>query len=220
MSLAMLGTLCIESFNMKDKEIIKQFWNDAKNDYDTHMQMTHHYAAQESLFQEMKKYFIDPILDLAAGTGFLSGIMIKEGLEVSLNDFSHEMYLSLKENPLFPHVNFEDAEILSSYKENHFNTLLCCNLFFYIQNYSTAIIRWSQILREGGRIILFEEYPFVFSDGKEFSSQKDTLREIIRPLSPEDIRNIFKEQGFVCIDQSSVDIDHQHKLFGFIFERI
>ncbi|MCF7831308.1 MAG: class I SAM-dependent methyltransferase [Candidatus Pacebacteria bacterium] len=201
------------------KEQIKDFWNSSCHDYDEHMQNTQHYKAQEKLLNITLSYFHQPILDIASGTGFLVKKLKETFTEIHANDFSTEMTKNLIKELSDITITNDDAELLSSYKENSIHTIFCCNAFFYLQNRKDSMSRWSQILIPKGRIILFEEYPFINTQNQVFDKHTENLNSLVDPISPTEIKKIATENNFDLIFEEKTDIDNHHKLYALVFQK-
>jgi len=199
-------------------EKIKQLWNKAVVDYDLHMQETGHYVAQETLLNELGDEFRSPILDLATGPGFLAGKLLDKGSEVTLNDFSEKMLQSFSQKfSNNPNVTFshQDAHIVDSDKK--FTTILCCNLFYYLEDRNAAIQNWKTLLQKDGSVVLFEEYPFRRPETKEMHAHEVDLMNLIQPISPDETEAVFSKNGFKLKILKKVAIDARHDLYGFVF---
>jgi ubiquinone/menaquinone biosynthesis C-methylase UbiE len=206
---------------MKNKiQEIQHLWDKAVLDYDLHMRSTGHFLAQEKLLEKLLIYVTSPVLDLASGTGFLTGKLLKKDFDVTLNDFSSGMYEFLSEefqgDPRATISNQDSHEITFNEK---FNTVVCNNLFYYLQDRPQAIQSWMNLLNDGGKIILFEEYPFIKPETEEMSDHEKSLMELIDPISPQDIQKLFEEKELKLIKEEKVSIDDSHELHGFVFER-
>ena len=205
---------------MSKSDEIKALWDKAVSDYDKHMEDTGHYQAQERLYKLLKDNFESPVLDLACGSGFLSSLLLKDGYEVVLNDFSLNM-IEFAKRYIGDNMDatFSNQDATNFRFSRQFNTILCCNLFYYLQNRDIAIEHWSKYLFSDGAIILFEEYPFQRPETKEMSEHEEKLMSLIDPVSPEQIIEIFKKHDFILITETSVPIDSKHNLFGFVFRK-
>ena len=134
---------------------IKELYGEFCIEYDKHMKKTGHYLAQQKIIKKIINEIHDPILDLACGGGFLIKQLSKKFSKIQANDFSQEMLKRAKiENPNTKLTN-DNAETLAFYNQK-FNTIISCNLFFYIQNRNKAIKRWRELLNENGKIIGIE----------------------------------------------------------------
>lgn len=203
----------------KHSEKIKELWNNAVSDYDTHMHNTGHYITQEKLLDILSEYLKSPILDLAGGPGFLAEKIFKKGFDVTINDFSSEMFKVFSERlKRYSNVEFlnQDAHAIKTSKL--FNTILCCNLFYYLDDRNTTIQNWKKLLSQNGKIILFEEYPFQRPIGTDMESHEKELMQLIDPLTPEQIKDYFSKNGFVLKIEKAVQIDEKHSLYGYVFE--
>ncbi len=200
-------------------EKIKNLWNQAITDYDLHMQKTGHYSAQEKLLNELKNYFESPIIDLATGPGFLAEKLLIKEHQVILNDFSDQMFKSFSKkfstniNAVFLNQDAQSINLKESFK-----TIICCNLFYYLENRDVAIQNWKNLLKSSGLIILFEEYPFHRPNTEEMKNHERELMDMIQPLSPNEIIKIFAKNNFRLLDKKNVSIDQNHDLYGFIFD--
>lgn len=206
---------------MQHRDIVKKFYDAIITSYDAHMEETAHYPAQKTLFSILKESFVSPILDLAAGPGYLSGNLLNEGYQVTLNDFSSEMVRSFsekyRENKNASFLNQDAHEIKT---DKRFNTILCSNLFYYLDDRNKAIENWKSLLTKNGKIILFEEYPFIITkNGDTFSEQEEILKSIIDPISPEKIRECFSNNKMSLVKESNMSIDQKHNLCGYVFSK-
>ncbi len=195
---------------------ISEFWDEAVSDYDKHMLQTGHYAAQESLLSIFHDYLESPVLDLAGGTGYLSGLLLEQGFDVTLNDFSREMIGFCRTRlHAFGNISFseQNAEAIST--EKMFSTLICCNAFYYLQDMSAALSNWRKILKPRGKLVIMEEYPFMKPESHEMAPRQRRLMELVRPISPEAIKEYFK--GDTLEAEAKASIDGKHDLFGFVF---
>lgn len=204
---------------MSKEDKIKEFWDSTVLDYDHHMETTGHYDAQKKLLKKFSNYVKSPVLDLASGTGFLAGELISEGINVTLNDFSKEMYdffVQKYEDKSGVSFSNQNAELISFNKK--FKTVVCCNLFYYLQDRKNAISHWKDLLDKEGHIILFEEYPFITPNNEVLEGNSKSLTEIIDPINPQEIEEIFDSNNLQLITKEKVAIDEQHDLFGFVFK--
>ena len=206
---------------MVKSENTKSFWDKSATDYDGHMRDTKHYEAQAFLYTSLKSFFVSPIIDLACGSGFLSGLFLSDGHSVVLNDFSSVMIELSKlklENYQKAKFSIQDATNFNS--STKFKTIVCCNLFFYIQNRPEAIKFWEKYLDTDGAVILFEEYPFKNPAYGKMEHHEKELSTFIDPISPERIQELFAENNFELIGKNFVKIDKDHNLYGFVFKKI
>lgn len=198
---------------------IQAFWNNSVSEYDAHMRESGHYDAQAKLFRKLNSYFSSPVLDLAAGPGFLAELMLAEGLEVTANDFSEGMASCMikRLSSRFSHVEFTQWDAARLPEGGVYGTIVCCNLLYYLDEHRKSIALWRQRLRDDGRIILFEEYPFHRPESDTMEEQSARLMNIVEPLCPDDIRDIFVSTGFRIENEAKAKIDESHDLFGFVF---
>lgn len=203
---------------MSSKEI-KDLYDKCSHDYDEHMLLTGHYYAQKEIMKHLIPSIKEPILDLACGTGFLAKELLHKFKDISLNDFSDLMTKKAEENYHFKITN-DNAETLQSYKDKKFKTIICSNLFFYIQDKDKAITRWKQLLDKNAKLILIEEYPFITPRSEEMDPHTKKLMSLINPLSIEEVESIMSSHNLKLVKKEKVMIDKKHELFGLIFEKI
>ncbi len=204
---------------MTHRDTVRKFYDAIATEYDAHMEETAHYSAQKNLYSALKEYFISPVLDLAAGPGYLSEHLLNEGYEVMLNDFSPEMFKSFSEKyKKYKRASFLNHDAHELKIDRKFDTILCSNLFYYLDDRDKAIKNWKSLLNEGGKVILFEEFPFIITkNGDTFSEQEKILKSIIDLISTERIQEYFSNNGMALVKKSIVPIDQKHDLYGYVF---
>lgn len=200
---------------MDKQQHIKKFYEDNFSDYDSHMRQTGHYDAQAVIISEILDEIKEPVLDLACGTGVILKLLADIFTKLAGNDFSLPM-VKVAERETGLQVSNDNAETLESHSRKY-GTIICCNLFYYIQNKSKAISRWKELLDEGGHIIILEEFPFGDPNKGKLDQQADELLELVDPMSPEEIEAIMKNQGFDLKKKAQTTIDEKHDLYGSIF---
>ena len=200
---------------MDNSNKIQQLYDICHADYDLHMSKTGHYNAQEKILDLLIDQIQEPILDLACGTGFLINKLSKNFLLICGNDFSSAMAGAASNNKKNTITN-ENAEELKSYNQK-FGTIICCNLFFYLQNRDKAINRWANLLETNGKIIFIEEYPFIKPTSTEMDKHTEELMSLVSPISPKDIQNLMAQNGFKLDSEVSTMIDAKHNLYGLVF---
>lgn len=197
-----------------------ELYDKISSDYDSHIATTGHYQAQEQLFEKLKGYFQEPILDLAAGPGFLVGLLLKSDLKVIANDGSTSMVQllseKLRDNSKAMILN-QDANHISL--EHKTRTILCSNLFYYLRNRKAAIQNWLSNLEDAGHIVIFEEYPFQKSKTGPLSKHEKDLEELVSPLSPDELREKFIDCGLKLVESADTPIDSEHSLYGSVFKK-
>ncbi|MCA9352069.1 class I SAM-dependent methyltransferase [Patescibacteria group bacterium] len=202
------------------KQKVKTFWDQNLNAYDLHMLETNHYEAQKNGLRIIDSFIKEPILDLACGTGFLISEIQKNYRNISGNDFSEKMIEEASSRLNSVSLSNNDVEVLSEYSEKSFETLFCCNLFYYIKNREKALERWYELLTENGKLIFFEEHPFINSDSEnQFNESKNDLNTLIDPISPGELKKLAIGAGFKKVFEKSTPIDDKHDLFLLVFEK-
>lgn len=195
---------------------VKNLYDRCCQDYDDHMQQTGHYAAQERILKQILGDIKSPILDIACGTGYLYRKLNEQYSDVFANDMSEKMSSRLEAEGTI--VTHENAEILVSY-EHQFNTLISCNLYYYLQKKEQALERWHRLLKDNGKLVLIEEYPFIQPKSTEMNDHTSELMKLIHPVSIDEIKAEVTERGFVYDKIVSTAIDNEHNLYGIVFKK-
>ena len=203
---------------MSHSSEVKNLWDKNTENYDVHMQETGHYEAQKKILESLIQYIDSPILDIASGPGYLDGLLLKKGYEVTFNDFSSEMVsLSKQKYDKYPNAKFENTDADELTLDGKYHTIICCNLFYYLPNRAGAIESWIEHLTEDGNIIVIEEYPFQRPSTPEMSESESELMRLIDPITSDEIKKYFEVLNLVS--QSKTSIDKQHDLYGYVFAK-
>jgi len=175
------------------------------------MLQTGHYSAQKRIIKKLCDFISEPILDVACGTGIILVQLSKTKNKIFGNDFSKEMIVVAKQKS--PQITFttDNAETLIHHNKKY-NTIICCNLLFYLKNRNKAIKRWKELLKNTGKIIVMEEYPFIFPR-KELKG----LAKILKPLRSEEIIKLFRNNNMELVKKIKTKIDNRHKLYACVF---
>jgi len=200
------------------KKVIRDLYDICSSDYDKHMELTGHYLAQNKIYNKVLPHMEEPIIDLASGSGYLLSLLCKDFSLVVGNDFSKEMIELVKKRNLSIPLTNKDVESLVL-KDLKFNTIICCNLFYYIKNYKKSIKNWGDLLNKKGKIILIEEFPFIKPKSEEMDKHSKELMELVNPISIEAIIDIMKDGDFKFIKKYKTSIDKKHSLFGLVFDQ-
>jgi ubiquinone/menaquinone biosynthesis C-methylase UbiE len=200
---------------MDKTEKIQKLYDAIYDKYDIHMRKSGHYTAQENIIKLLFGQVEEPILDLACGTGFLINLLKKKFSSINGNDFSKKMSVAASLRTGLKITN-ENAEKLVSYNKKY-KTIICCNLFFYLQDRKTAIWRWKSLLHKNGRVIYLEEYPFIKPVSNELDAHSAKLMAIVDPVEPELIERLMIEEGFQLSTKKKVKIDNKHNMYGLVF---
>lgn len=195
---------------MKEKVIydkVISFFDFNYQKYDKHMQESGHYLAQEKLLRLLLKEVREPILDLACDTGFILSLLSEQFVNLFANDLSIKMLNFTKKKLNLKLINYsnDNVESLNSYSQK-FSTIICCNLFHYIEDHNKAITRWKQLLDNDGKIILIEEYPFILRENLR------QLTKVINPKTIEEISRIMKMNHLMLSRTEEMPIDSRHYL--------
>ncbi len=189
----------------------KLFFNRHSDEYDLHMELSGHYAAQRKLLHQVSLYIKEPILDLACGTGMLLKWLSVQFSEIHGNDFSKTMLVKAQQLVSAMSWTNNNATTLRSHRVKY-GTLICCNLFFYLLDYHTALSKWRELLSDDGTLLVMEEEPFVYPQ------QLSWLEQIVHPLPIAKVRDIFKIEGYNLMQHEFTAIDQNHDLHILIFK--
>jgi ubiquinone/menaquinone biosynthesis C-methylase UbiE len=154
--------------NISIKETIKQNWDERSSTFD--LSPGHVIGSKEekeawiSLFQDKFGKGIQKILDIGAGTGFLSLILTEMGYDVVGVDFSEEMLERAKKKAadqglkLKVEFKLDDAEALS-FKSESFDAVVNRAVLWTLPNPKGALSEWKRVLKPGGKLCFFLHEP-------------------------------------------------------------
>jgi len=130
------------------------------------------------------------VLDIAAGTGFISDSLFKKGYKVVSADLSENFLKHLRKNRPY----LEDPVKLNMnerfpFKDDSFNGITTVWANRYISNLDFFLHEVHRILRPGG-IFLWPVFEDESKDWKEMSSRKD------QPTTPQELLNEAQKAGF------------------------
>ena len=150
------------------KNKIKDYWNERSLTFDLSpghvIGSGEEKEAWESLFQDKFGKGIQKILDIGAGTGFLSLILAEMGYDVVGVDISEEMLESAKkkavDRELEPKVEFKlgDAEALP-FKSGFFDAIVNRAVLWTLPEPKKALSEWKRVLNPGGKLCFFLHEP-------------------------------------------------------------
>ena len=150
------------------KNKIKEYWNERSSTFD--LSPGHVIGSGEereawiSLFREKFGGEIRKILDVGAGTGFLSLILAEMGYEVVGVDLSEEMIRKAKEKAadrgVEPKIKFKlgDAEALP-FKTDFFDAIVNRAVLWTLPEPKKALGEWKRVLKPGGKLCFFLHEP-------------------------------------------------------------
>ncbi len=150
------------------KEGVKEYWDERSSTFD--LSPGHVMGSKEekeawiSLFQDKFGKGIQKILDIGAGTGFLSLILAEMGYDVVGVDFSEEMLERAKKKAadqglkLKVEFKLDDAEALS-FKSESFDAIVNRAVLWTLPNPKEALSEWKRVLKPGGKLCFFLHEP-------------------------------------------------------------
>jgi len=200
------------------KKDIRDLYDICSTDYDKHMELTGHYLAQNKIYSKVLPHIEEPIIDLASGSGYLLSLLCKDFSSVVGNDFSKEMIDLVKKRKLSVPLTNKDVESIDL-EGVRFNTVICCNLFYYISDYKKALKNWDKLLTERGKIILIEESPFIKPESNEMDKYSQELMDLVKPIPIETIIKVMGDNNFELVKKYKTSIDKSHSLFGLVFNK-
>jgi 2-polyprenyl-3-methyl-5-hydroxy-6-metoxy-1,4-benzoquinol methylase len=164
------------------------------------------------------------ILDVGCGPGFFSIVLMSLGHQVKSIDGAEGMVScakkNIKQNGYSDNVQLEDAVKLSSETEECFDAIVSRDVVWTLYNPKEAFIRWKEVLKPGGRIVIFDgNYHYCepslkltlwryfsnilifFSEGRIRHEKKTVLHDLpfCKVKRPEKDCEILKELGFDII---------------------
>lgn len=111
------------------------------------------------------------------------------------------------------YTNFNAEKIILE----NIKTIICCNLFYYI-NQDKALKNWYSTLPENGVLIIMEEYPFIITNKKtSFGKKEKELKKIMHYFSPKEICILTENTGFKFFKKYKTKIDSKHSLYCQVF---
>ncbi|MEA1864463.1 MAG: class I SAM-dependent methyltransferase [Euryarchaeota archaeon] len=148
------------------KNIIKDYWNERSSTFDLspgHVIASRKEAeAWKSLFREKIGVGAREILDIGAGTGFLSIMLAELGYRVVGIDMSAGMIKRAKKkaHDLGVEAEFKlgDAENLS-FETGSFDAIVNRAVLWTLPNPEKALAEWRRVLKPGGRLCFFLHEP-------------------------------------------------------------
>ena len=144
------------------KNIIKDYWNERSSTFD--LSPGHVIASRKekeawkSLLRKKIGGDTGEILDIGAGTGFLSIMLAEMGYRVVGIDISEEMMKRAKKKAQDIGVEAEfklgDAENLS-FETGSFDAIVNRAVLWTLPNPEKALAEWKRVLKPGGRLCFF-----------------------------------------------------------------
>lgn len=113
-----------------------------------------------ALMRQLKTGAEERLLDAACGSGWLSGLLHKQGLNVQGCDFSETLIaLAKKENP---EIIFQIADLNKAlpYKNESFNTVIFNMAAHDVSNLQNAMTEISRVTKPGGKVFVSIANPY------------------------------------------------------------
>ena len=150
------------------KNKIKEYWNERSSTFDLSpghvIGSGEEREAWKSLFQDKFDEGIRKILDVGAGTGFLSLILAEMGYDVVGVDLSEEMIRKAKEKAADRGVELKikfkvgDAEAIP-FESGVFDAIVNRAVLWSLPEPKKALDEWKRVLKPGGKLCFFLHEP-------------------------------------------------------------
>jgi len=217
---------------------MQKLYDKEASNYDKHMNETHHFEAQETIVFNFQDHFGKTVLDLATWTGHTANtfILFDQVKILIINDISKNMLTIAKDKlqktfmkerllHLWKHLyssneNIETEILYEKIGDAKIDTVFISNLLAYMQDKDKLLENVKKILKQWWKLIILEEYPFLFPKGEDitwFSKWLQKIRED-NNWTPEKIINILERSWYKAITQWFTEINEEHNLYWFVFE--
>lgn len=151
--------------NGQQLEEARQVWNDAASTFDSEpdhgLRTPETRAAWKALLRDALPTDPCHILDIGCGTGSLSVVMAEMGHSVTGVDFSPAMIALAEEKASVAGVSIKFLQMDAAFPEfppQQFDVLVCRHLLWALPEPQQVLIRWAELLKPGGQMILIEGY--------------------------------------------------------------
>ena len=153
---------------MKNEEIkmsIAAFWDQAGDGYDSYPRHGIMSEGEETAWMDFLNHVLPgsagEVLDVGAGTGFLTLLLARMGYRVKSTDISEGMQNTAirkaEQMGLTDRISFaiEDAEELRE-SDNQYDAVLNRHLLWTLPHPVDAVREWLRVTRPGGRVIIID----------------------------------------------------------------
>jgi len=134
--------------------------------------------------------------------------------------FMKERLLHLWKHLYSSNENIETEILYEKIGDAKIDTVFISNLLAYMQDKDKLLENVKKILKQWWKLIILEEYPFLFPKGEDitwFSKWLQKIRED-NNWTPEKIINILERSWYKAITQWFTEINEEHNLYWFVFE--
>jgi 2-polyprenyl-3-methyl-5-hydroxy-6-metoxy-1,4-benzoquinol methylase len=143
----------------------RQYWDNAAASFDDEPDHSlHDSSVLEAWTNFLRASLPDDnatVLDIGCGTGSLSVVLARLGHKVTGVDFSPSMIslARMKAEALNCHIEFHTMDAASPVlPKEHFDTIVCRHLLWALPEPKRVLLRWAELLKGRGRLILVEGY--------------------------------------------------------------
>ncbi|MDD7973110.1 class I SAM-dependent methyltransferase [Roseinatronobacter alkalisoli] len=171
--------------NHSVKDRIRDYWSFRAATFDNDPGHAIEPVREAPLWQALITRTLGPVkgkqvLDLASGTGEISRQLLDLGADVTGVDFSEEMMHRAREKHAGRRWQgvLDDAEILASQPDAHFDAIMTRHLVWTLPDPDGAFRTWYRVLKPGGRILLVD------GDWRSNGFPRNMLRALADWLEP------------------------------------
>jgi len=217
-------------------EAIREIYRQWASGYDAHMQDTNHYAAIESLLENIIEHIPKNsfVLDPSCGTGALAKYISDKRPDLCflLNDASPEMLAVAREkfagDKRVKFTNYDIHQLPEKLKEQFeeeglnqnsdpvFPTILLSYTMYWVGNQEEkqqVAECMYKLLTDNGRVISIEEWPLVVTKTPVSEKLEKQIKKSTKPMEPGEINwKVFVKAGFGTWVAAETAIDDKHSV--------
>lgn len=198
-----------DDLRSNDRDAIRAYWDDFAADYDTYpdhgLLDSDIRAAWKDLLRTWLPTQPSVVADLACGTGTMSVLAAELGHQVRGIDLSGEMVARAraKTAPFGAAVQIEQADASEPpFEPASIDVVFARHILWTLPDPATALARWAQLLRPGGRLVLIEgRWGIEAAEGKPAALWRagvpsDELALVVRDLGLEPVLVQLTDQAY------------------------
>jgi ubiquinone/menaquinone biosynthesis C-methylase UbiE len=159
----MVDAMSTDDLRSNDRDAIRAYWDDFAAEYDTYpdhgLLDSDIRAAWKDLLRTWLPTQPSVVADLACGTGTMSVLAAELGHQVRGIDLSGEMVARAraKTAPFGAAVQIDQADASEPpFEPASVDVVLARHILWTLPDPASALKRWAQLLRPGGRLVLIE----------------------------------------------------------------
>ena len=149
------------------------------------------------MFERIKKYLADPVLEIGSGPGIMTGHLLQQGFRVTGLERNEEIFKRLQEmfrqEPRFVGVRGDvETDDLAALPGAPFGTVVCLNLLEHLEDDRRALLAFHRCLRPEGRlVVLVPAFPGLFGRMDELFGHRRRYRKA-------ELEAAMRTSGFAC----------------------